>query len=78
MNPQNMRCMKMHMINSEKVELDPALAEKLITDKKGLYAGGVSDKDLMDCPKMGQPQYEVCKDCQFSVPLDVSMDGFGV
>lgn len=78
MNPQNMRCMKMHILNEDKVELDPALKEKLVTSKKGLYAGGTSEKDMMDCPKQGQPQYEVCKDCQFSVPLDGMMDGFGV
>ncbi|MDP2726491.1 MAG: hypothetical protein Q8P59_03005 [Dehalococcoidia bacterium] len=78
MNPQNIRCMKMHMINAEKVDLEPALAGKLLTHTMGMHAGGQTDKDLMDCPKQGQPQYEVCKDCQFSVPMDASMDMFGV
>lgn len=70
MNPQNFRCMKMHMINNDKVELDGKLSNVLITQTKGLFAGGSSEKDLMDCPKIGQPPYEVCKDCQFSVPTN--------
>lgn len=69
----------MHIINEDKYPLEPALAEKLLTSKQGLHAGGTSDKDLIDCPKLGQKQYEICKDCQFSVPLDHnSLDSFGV
>lgn len=68
----------MHMINEEKVDLDPSLAERLITATKGLVAGGSSDRDLIDCPKQNQPQYDICKDCQFSVPLDLNLDAMGV
>lgn len=79
MNPTNIRCMKMHMINHGKVDLGSKLSGLLLTQKKGMLAGGSSERDLMDCPKMSQPQYDICKECQFSVPMQAAdEDGFGV
>lgn len=74
MGSQNIRCMKMYLINHDKVELDSEVASICVTQQKGVFAGGTSKKDLMDCPKMGQNTYDICKDCMFSVPVTADVD----